>query len=68
MVYIVGITEALELQPRHDITGKLDPAFKPRGQRAVAGIDFLGPSNLGRIERICAQRMERFGYSPSRSV
>lgn len=46
----------------NDIDDKVDIQYQPAGNRKVKKQDFFGAENLTRIERICADRMERFGY------
>lgn len=55
----------LGLAPRRDIRSKLDTQFQPRGDRDARPVDFFGPANLDRIERICAPGMARYGYGPA---
>jgi hypothetical protein len=53
----VGLTEHC------DITSRVDTPFQPPGDRNVKWSDFFG-SNLSRIEKICAEHMKRFDYTP----
>jgi hypothetical protein len=62
---IMGLARALGRQPRHDISDKVDVQYQSRGDRDVKWVDFFGPNNLARLERICAVRMAAFGYVPS---
>lgn len=61
---IAALARRLGLQGRHDISGRVDIQFQGKGDRNVTPEVFFGASNLGRIERICGTRMERFGYAP----
>jgi hypothetical protein len=62
---IKEMAERLGIERKSDISKKLDVQFQPRGNRGIAGVDFFGEQNLQRIERICASRMNQFGYSTS---
>jgi hypothetical protein len=54
----------LGLTERRDVSDQVDKPFQPPGDRTVTWADFFG-DNLQRIERICGDRMRRFGYEPS---
>ena len=60
---IARLARDLGREPAEDVRGIVDKPFQPAGRsRDVAWSDFFGPSNLSRIERICADEMERYGY------
>jgi hypothetical protein len=52
----------LQRTPRRDISHLVDHQFQPRGQRGVSFDEFFGAENVSRIEKICASKMEEFGY------
>ena len=52
----------------NDISDKVDRQYQRRGDRNVSWPDFFGPDNLARIERICGDRMQRFGYLPGEDL
>lgn len=62
---IYRLTERVGLEPVNDVSGKVDRQYQRRGDRRVSWVDFFGPDNLARIEHICGERMEKFGYMPS---
>jgi len=62
---IERLARELGLTARHDITGKLDVAYQPRGDRSVPWHDFFGPENLAKIEHRCRAAMEKMGYEPA---
>ena len=61
---IAQLARALGREPRHDISDKVDVQYQSRGDRDVRWLDFFGRDNLGRIERICRERMSALGYAP----
>jgi len=48
-----------------DIRASVDIQYQPKGDHSVGWAEFFGEDNLGRIERICADGMEEFGYLPT---
>lgn len=53
----------LGLSEAKDISAKLNRQYQPAGSnKNVKWKDFFGDDNLGRIERICGERMKKFGY------
>lgn len=60
---IARLAHSLGLEERNDISGELDVQYQGRGDRSVRWLDFFGAENLARIESICGERMERFGYT-----
>ena len=60
------LARALGLEKKHDVSHRVDVQFQPAGDRGVRWDEFFGAENLPRIERICAERMARFGYAASR--
>jgi hypothetical protein len=60
---IHDLAVAVGLEPRHDISGRVHVGYKTSGVRHVSYQAFFGESNLGRIESICADRMNAFGYA-----
>jgi hypothetical protein len=59
------LARALGLDERYDIADKVDIQFQPAGDRSVRWSSFFGPDILARIDRLCGDRMRRFGYAPS---
>jgi hypothetical protein len=49
-----------------DVSGELERAFQPSGDRSVRWEAFFGERNLARIEAVCGETMLALGYSPSR--
>ncbi len=60
------LAETLGLEKKRDVSGRVNVQFQPAGDRSVRWDQFFGTENLSRIERICADRMKRFGYPLSR--
>lgn len=53
----------LGLSEAKDISAKLNRQYQPAGSnKNVKWRDFFGDENLARIERICGERMKKFGY------
>ncbi len=53
----------LGLSEAKDISAKLNRQYQPAGSnKNVKWKDFFGDDNLARIERICGERMKKFGY------
>lgn len=61
------LATTLGLEKKHDVSHRVNVQFQPAGDRSVRWIDFFGRENLERIERICADNMEKLGYSRSPS-
>jgi hypothetical protein len=65
----LGVLESLArmvgLEPRHDVSHRVDVQFQPAGDKSVRWDDFFGPANLAAIERICGSRMAEIGYKTS---
>jgi hypothetical protein len=61
---IVGLTERLGLEQKHDIRDKVDVQYQPRGNRSVDWNTFFGEANLLRIEKRCGPFMKELGYPP----
>lgn len=59
------LADAMGFEHRRDISHRVDVPFQRVGDRKVTPEDFFGRANLERIERLCAGRMERFGYAPT---
>ena len=59
---IVRLARQTELKPITDISDKVNEQYQPRGDSEVPLIDFFGADNLNRIEAICSDRMQHFGY------
>jgi hypothetical protein len=60
--FIARLAVPLGIVGKNDISHEVDVQFQPAGVRGVPPVEFLGPANLARIERICADRMPLFGY------
>lgn len=62
--YIGDLAANLGIHKKRDIRQLVDIQYQPRGKdRNVSWEKFFGQENLNRIERICASRMKKFGYS-----
>jgi hypothetical protein len=61
-----GCIEALahraDLRVVHDVSEEVDLPYQPPGDASASWLDGFGRRNLERIERICGERMHRFGY------
>ena len=64
--FLGELAAELGLEQRADVSAKLEVQYQPRGNREVTWLDFFGPDNLARIERICGERMAALGYDRSR--
>ena len=60
--FLRALAVELGLPVRHDVAGRIDVDFQPRGNRGAKWDDFFGARNLARIERICAEGMGSLGY------
>lgn len=60
------LADALGLPVVVDVSGELDRAFQPAGDRDVAWEAFFGADNLATIERVCGEVMDDLGYPRSR--
>ena len=60
---IEALARKVGLEVRADISDAVDRQYQHKGDRRVDWIDFFGPENLEKIERICGERMKTFGYS-----
>jgi hypothetical protein len=65
---IARLARRVGLEPVNDIFDKVDRQYQRRGDRDVSWPDFFGRDNLARIERICGDRMQRFGYVPGEDL
>ncbi|SEA76936.1 Sulfotransferase domain-containing protein [Thalassobacillus cyri] len=54
----------LNLPVVNDISNKVDIQYQPAGNKKVNKKEFFGEENLARIERICAEKMKKYGYTP----
>ena len=63
-IKLSDIADRLGLAVRRDIADRVDRQFQMRGDRGTDPAAFFG-ANLGRIESLCAEGMERFGYARS---
>ncbi|MFC0525285.1 sulfotransferase [Pontibacillus salicampi] len=61
---IKQLAEQLGLSAVNDISDKVDIQYQPAGNKKVDKKEFFGEANLKRIESICEERMEEFGYKP----
>ncbi len=59
------LARTLGLEKKNDVSHRVDVQFQPAGDRGVRWDRFFGTENLSRIERICADRMAKFGYAIS---
>ncbi|MGD8415370.1 MAG: sulfotransferase, partial [Candidatus Latescibacterota bacterium] len=62
---ITRLAGTLGLPASHDIAEHVDHPFQPPGDRSVSWLDFFGPENLSRVERICGAGMDQLGYARS---
>lgn len=46
----------------HSVRDQLDKQFQPAGRNDVDLLEFFGKKNLGVIENICFERMQKYGY------
>lgn len=60
-----GLARNVGLEPKHDVSHRVDVQFQPAGNKGVRWDDFFGPVNLAAIERICGSRMATLGYKTS---
>ena len=65
---ISSLARQVGLKPIHNIADKVNKQYQPRGDRNVNWSKFFGTNNLRRIETICRDRMNCFGYSLSPSL
>lgn len=61
---IRALAEQLGLSIKADITPYLDRQYQPRGDHSQSWLEFYGRENLDRIESICCDKMELYGYPP----
>ena len=59
------LADALGLAVVADVSGELERAFQPAGNRDVTWETFFGADNLATIERVCGDSMEGLGYPRS---
>ncbi|MCB0562209.1 MAG: sulfotransferase [Lewinellaceae bacterium] len=59
---IYRIARKLGLEPRTDISSKVNVQYQPVGNHNISWEDFFGEDNLNRIEDICSRRMKKLGY------
>lgn len=59
---IYELAKRLQLEPRCSIVDKVEIQYQTKGSGEVNWIDFFGESNLIHIERVCRNRMQKFGY------
>ncbi len=60
------LADALGLPVVADVSGELERAFQPAGDRNVAWETFFGADNLATIERVCGDAMKGLAYPRSR--
>ncbi len=60
--HISNIAYKLDLNPRHDISEKIDLQYQPKGNNEQSFLSFYGSNNLQRVESICAKNMHFFDY------
>ncbi len=60
-----SLARTLNLEPKHDVSHRVDVQFQPAGDKSVRWDEFFGPDNLAAIERICGTRMTTLGYKTS---
>ena len=60
--FIARLAERIGLSQKSDISDKVDVQYQPRGNREISWEEFFGKENLMRIEQICGERMQQFGY------
>jgi len=61
--HISDIAYKLNLNPRFDISEKIDLQFQPKGNNEQSFLSFFGSKNLNRINNICANNMKYFNYN-----
>jgi hypothetical protein len=59
---IEHLAQQLSLTKVNEIRDKVNIQYQPPGNKSVKKIEFFGEENLVRIEKICGERMEEFGY------
>lgn len=59
---IEQLAGSLGLAVEADISDNVDTQFQPRGNHIVTYADFFG-NNLERIESVCGEQMNKFGYA-----
>ncbi|MBN1125373.1 MAG: sulfotransferase [Sedimentisphaerales bacterium] len=60
---ILQLATHFGFEPVHDITDQVDVQYQPKGDQNISWIDFFGVDNLHRIENVCREGMQQFGYS-----
>ena len=61
--YISQLAQQLDIPQRRNIEDQIDVQYQPKGKdRDLPWVEFYGPDNLTRIERICGSHMTAFGY------
>lgn len=59
---IQELAKKLGLVQVNEIVNKLDIQYQPAGNNNSSWLDFFGSNNLARIETICHEKMQIFGY------
>lgn len=59
---ISNLASQVGLTPIHNIADKINIQYQPRSDRTISWPTFFGIDNLRRIEAICSDRMNYFGY------
>ncbi len=62
VLFIESLASSLSLNPKIDITTKIDIQYQPKGDQNIHWIDFYGKQNLNIIEQTCAHFMQKLNY------
>jgi len=62
---IAALAEKMGMQAVNDVSELVDVQYQPRGDRRATWAEFFGEKNLGLIEDVCGEVMEKFGYERS---
>jgi hypothetical protein len=62
---IYQLAEKLCIEHPVDISDKVNFQYQSKGNRSISWEDFFGKENLWRIENICGEYMQKYGYQNS---
>lgn len=59
---IANLARKVGLNPVNNITACLNKKYQPQGDHSISHVKFFRTLNLYRLETICKERMNHFGY------
>ena len=60
--YITNLTKKIGLEPKYDISSKIDTQFQPKGNNELSWLEFFGKKNLQRVNLICEKYLRKLDY------